>query len=94
MPYEIDRPHKIVSSPFCGPDSARRYTVLGSAKQMTAGRFIPRDTIDTAISPSAIRFMRVRLTFILAAAPRSLVRRTRANIRRRDCKACDLIPRR
>lgn len=34
MSYEIDCPHKIVSSPFCGPE-AYIHPVLGSAKQMT-----------------------------------------------------------
>lgn len=58
MSYEIDCPHKIVSSPFCGPDSGEAYAVLGSAKQMIADRFIPRDAIDPWISWNAIRFMR------------------------------------
>jgi len=54
MSYEIDCPHKIVSSPFCGPDSGEAYTVLGSAKQMTVVALF-RVTLSTS------RYREVRL---------------------------------
>lgn len=62
MSYEIDCPHKIVSSPFCGPDSGEAYIHPRSRKRETNDRrrFIPSDIIEPSISPSAIRFMRTR----------------------------------
>ena len=58
MSYEIDCPHKIVSSPFVVWIA---YTVLGSTKQMTASPLYSAcDIIDPSISRSAIRFMRTR----------------------------------
>jgi len=54
MSNEIDCPHKIVSSPFCGADSAKRTPPLGSAKQMTAVALF-RATLSTR------RYREVRL---------------------------------
>lgn len=54
MSYEIDCPHKIVSSPFCGPDSGEAYIVLGSTKQMTVAALF-RVTLSTR------RYREVRL---------------------------------
>jgi len=84
MPYEIDRPHKIVSSPFV--TSAR--TVLETNDRR---RFIPRDTIDPSISRSAIRFMPLTYPYAFAVprwSPADFFRATRA----RDYRKCRSIP--